>query len=287
MNIEYCMMLIMKTFLLSCLLLGSGTLATTIPESASLIKDPEGPTDTPIPRLLRSINPEIRPSDLNKYLHPNAKYTSEGVDCADGEPILSEGQTIGCFFINEEEAIDRAVKAVAAAKNLGNPYVDETPSSSLGNRLNKRDYQYSSHHCFGSGVYTLTPDIRETHRWVCLMMDQLAGKYVAGASWTITQMLYPGNPSNIYAAGASNIQIRHDYFFQSMYTKDTWVHSSFNGQCKVYIERLFGFNGWNPLCIGGSGGDSRGGWLERYDDFWAYRRYRVGLDPNKINQDNS
>ncbi|KAK6513767.1 hypothetical protein TWF506_008203 [Arthrobotrys conoides] len=289
-------MLITKTLLLSCLLWGSGTLAATIPENVDLKEGPPGPTDAPgAPKRLRRINPEIRPSELNKHLHPNAKYTAQGIDCADGEQIVVEGQVIGCFFINEEEAIDQAVKAVAAAKNIKEAYVDEpavsedvSPPTPLANRLTKRgDWATNGYHCFGSGVYSYIQALRSTAYTPCASIDSFGGHYVAGASWTITQLGSFQNPVNIYAAGDSSIQLRHDFYFQPMYSKDTWVHSTITGQCTTYVDMLFGFSGWSPYCIGGSGYDSRGGWMERHDVTWPYRSYRIGVDPNRFSGGNN
>ncbi|KAK6355608.1 hypothetical protein TWF718_000003 [Orbilia javanica] len=289
-------MLVTKALLFSCLLWSYGIVAATVPERASVIKGPEVPTASAIPRHFRgrSINPKIKAGDINKYLHPNAKYTSEDIDCADGKPVLSEGLVIGCFFLNDEETMDRAVRTVAAAKNLTDPYIDESqafgdtlPSASSANPLHKRGFwRTSTHACHESGVYSYINDLKETSRAVCAAIDALGGSFISTATWTITQMGTPSHPVNIVAAGDSSIRIRHDYMFYTT-GRDTWVHSTIIGECNVYINMLFGLGGWPAFCIGGSRIDSRGGWLQRYDDTWPYRQYTIGADPNRINTANS
>ncbi|KAK6515950.1 hypothetical protein TWF281_004541 [Arthrobotrys megalospora] len=172
------MMLAMKILLLYWLLLGSSTLAATVPVARR-------------PNRKLAFNPKIRPGEINEYLHPEIRITKDSIDCAGTEPILVDGKVHGCFFTNTEEEILAAIEALTIAKNLTDVVEDPAlenplplsgrsydPDSAPVSPLVKRaTYQFERTYCHPSGVYgRVRPDIQETSRMVCPSMDNLAGR---------------------------------------------------------------------------------------------------------------
>ncbi|KAK6343607.1 hypothetical protein TWF730_011198 [Orbilia blumenaviensis] len=260
--------------------------ATLPPPSASLTQTENLPTDTaePIP-----FNYEIKPGDLNRYLHPDATYTDEHIDCADGQPILSGETVIGCFFINEEEDVDRAIEAITIAKNLTNENPEALPPTPQlygpenHSQLQKRGpWALYPPYCFGAGVYSnLEPDFRETSDAVCASMHAFGGRNMASASWTIRRR--GGNLGLIMYATGTSWPIQHDYFFRNI-GKDNWVYTNFRTDqaCFIFINHIV-----QGACRGGNP-DSQGGWADGYDYYYgASRTYRIGVDPNRDGQPNS
>ncbi|KAK6533021.1 hypothetical protein TWF281_007184 [Arthrobotrys megalospora] len=259
--------MMLKPRLLYYLLLGSSTLATVVPaqeEKAPLFS-----------------NPEIRASELNAYLHPNATYTEEYIDCADGEPILSQnGTTMGCFFQNSEEDFNRAVRAIAAEKNIpaftGHQIAES--SSTVPQKLQKREEWYFwRHYCYGSGVYgRITPDFDWNHYVVCASMDEFAGRRMRYASWSLLKYGEFLRGYNMYAVG-SGVQIKHDYAFECLHANDDWVYTDFRGRCLPTMREII-----DKRCLGGSGYDSRGGTMDIYMGAYTQRPYRLRVDPNPL-----
>ncbi|KAK6525145.1 hypothetical protein TWF694_005291 [Orbilia ellipsospora] len=276
----------LKPFLFIGLFLHSTTLAAVIPaqEDAALL----------------SIYDQIRPSEINNYLHPHAKYSKDSIDCADGQPIIHEsGFTIGCFFLNSAEDLSRARKSIALSRNITaieKQEIEEAPPSRrsttvappMGPRddskyLQRRDpWAVSQTNCYRSGVYSLNSYITITSSNVCASMETLAGHYARSATWSIVYWSAAGTgPFPMYSVDKPIRQIKHDYLFESLYQDDDWIWSSFSGECFPFIDYIAARS-----CVGGSGTDTEGGFVQVYDTQWGtYRSYKLGVDPNTVNSD--
>ncbi|KAK6340042.1 hypothetical protein TWF730_001817 [Orbilia blumenaviensis] len=236
----------------------------------------------------------IHPSDLNKHLHPKAKYTTKSINCADGQPIKSGKKIIGCFFINSQENVNKAVEAIKTEQNLEDKYtiqpVKENPNGPKGPMHQNSRWTVKDRHCFESGVSTYTSVFRKTTWEPCQMMKKFAGKFVRSASWTITEFsVGHGGFSKIRKPGNGNMQIRHDFFFQATSGKDNWVHSSFEAQCQWYMDMMLGTPHRKVMgqCTGKSGAESRGGWLDAYDKTYPSRSYRIGVSASFVDEERS
>ncbi|KAF3189096.1 hypothetical protein TWF788_011217 [Orbilia oligospora] len=294
----------MKYLLLYCLLLGTETLAVTIPAALSKAKDTTASKAGlqgrrhPASRKF-NYNRKISPSEINKYLHPEIVIAENTIDCGNTQPIVVDGVIQGCIFTNTDEEILDAIEALTIAKNLTDVpdfenHIIEDPPSDLNSRslpdsedvgpsshmsLAKREpWQYTLTYCHTSGVAgSIDPPITATALSVCRSMDNLAGTHTRSVSWVIVSYGTGQTSTYMFAWGTRN-RIRHDYNFVSLKEGDDWVWSSFQGQCFGIIMAIA-----KQLCRIRAIEVSRGGYVDAYDPSrGAGRRYRIGLDPNPL-----